>query len=67
MLDRGGANRAVQLRRAVPTASVVDVSVAVTAEGAGADGGVVEILTSDVADFRALAGQLGCTVDIVRI
>lgn len=67
VLDRAAADRGVQLRRAVATASVVDVSVAVAAERAGGDGAVVEILTSDVGDFRALAGQLGCTVDVVRI
>lgn len=67
LLDRAGANRAVQLRRAVATASVVDVAVAVAAEDAGRDGAVVEILTSDVGDFRSLAGQLECTVDVVRV
>lgn len=67
VLDRTGANRAVQLRRAVPTASVVDVGVAVAAEDVGGPGTVVEILTSDVDDFRSLGAQLTCTVDVVRI
>jgi hypothetical protein len=64
VLDGVVANRIVQLRGAVPSASVVDGAVAVAAEAAGASGGVVEILTSDRKDFRALAGELSATVDI---
>ena len=57
----------MQLRGAVPSASVADGAVAVAAEAAGASGGVVEILTSDRKDFRALAGQLSVTVDITYV
>jgi hypothetical protein len=56
-LDRGRADRAVELRRATRSASLVDAAVAVAAERlAGAD--VVEILTSDPDDLEALAGYL---------
>jgi hypothetical protein len=37
----------------VPTASVVDVTVAVAGEMAGRDGNVVEVLTSETADLAA--------------
>lgn len=67
LLDGVAANRIVQLRGAVPRASVVDGAVAVAAEVAGASGGIVEILTSDRKDFRALAGQLSVTVDITYV
>lgn len=67
VLDSACADRCVELRRAVPAASVVDTAVAVAAERCGADGSVVEILTSDVADFGALAGHLQVRVDIVRV
>jgi hypothetical protein len=66
-LDAITANRVVQLRAAVPTASVVDGAVAAAAEIAGATGGVVEILTSDRKDFRALAGHLSVRVDITHL
>ena len=54
-LDRPGADRAAELRASVPGASVVDACVAVAAERAAADGGPVEILTSDGGDMGALA------------
>jgi hypothetical protein len=59
-LDRADADRAVQLRRLVPTASVVDATVAVAAERVDADVpcAVVEVLTSDVADISALAAHI---------
>lgn len=67
VLDAGGADRAVALRTAVPSASVVDATVAVAAERAGIAGGVVEILTSDEPDLTALAGHVRASVDIVRL
>lgn len=70
VLDAGGADRAVQLRSAVPSASVVDATVAVAAERASAANAaseVVEILTSDKPDLMALAGHLYTTVDVVRM
>lgn len=68
-LDRARADRAVQLRRLVPTASVVDAAVAVTAEhiaGLASDA-VVEVLTSDVGDLRALAAYVEAIVDVVAL
>ena len=62
-LDRPAANRNVQLRTVVPTASLVDASVVVSAERLPG-GDVVEILTSDPADITALAGHAGVTVDV---
>lgn len=56
-LDRRGADRVVQLRAAVPAASVVDASVAVAAERISASDDVVEVLTSDVDDLSALAAH----------
>lgn len=67
VLDGAAANRIVQLRAAVPRASVVDAAVAVAAEVAGGSGGVVEILTSDRKDFRGLADRLTVTVDITYV
>lgn len=72
VLDAGGADRAVQLRSAVPSASVVDATVAVAtvavaANAANAANEVVEILTSDKPDLMALAGHLHTTVDVVRM
>jgi hypothetical protein len=62
-LDRAAADRNVQLRRAVPAASLVDASVIVSAERLGG-GDVVEALTSDPGDLAALAGQSEATIDI---
>lgn len=67
VLDGVVANRIVQLRGAVPGASIVDAAVAVAAESAGVSGGVVEILTSDRKDVRALAGQLSVTIDVTYV
>jgi hypothetical protein len=67
VLDRVGADRVAQLRALVSDASVVDASVAVAAERAGGSGGVVEILTSDVADLRDLSANVQARVDIVRL
>jgi hypothetical protein len=67
VLDRVGADRVAQSRAAVPVASVVDAAVAVAAERAGGSGGVVEILTSDVADLRDLSANVQARVDIVRL
>ena len=67
VLDRVGADRVAQLRAVVPDASVVDAAVAVAAERAGESGGVVEILTSDVADLRDLSANIQARVDIVRL
>lgn len=63
-LDRVGADRVVQLRAAVPAASVVDASVALAAERVGAGDDVVEVLTSDAADLRALAAHTRVRVDV---
>jgi len=67
VLDRTAANRVAQLRVVVTGASVVDAAVAVAAERAGSDGGVVEVLTSDVADLRDLAANIRATVDVVHL
>ncbi|MHB8506189.1 MAG: hypothetical protein ACYDEN_10830 [Acidimicrobiales bacterium] len=67
LLDRSGADRAAELRGLVPSASVVDASVAVAAERAASRGGRVEILTSDPADLHALAAHLQGRFDIRRI
>lgn len=61
------ADRAVQLRRAVRTASVVDAAVAVAADKLGSNGGVVQILTSDVPDLSALAAHLTARTDIKHL
>jgi hypothetical protein len=62
-LDPAAANRNVQLRQAVPAASLVDASVVVSAERLpGAD--VVEILTSDPGDLAALAGHTDANIDV---
>jgi hypothetical protein len=67
-LDTGAADRAAQLRAAVPGAHVVDAAVAVAAERIGAAGReVVEILTSDVEDLTALATHLRVPVDITQL
>jgi hypothetical protein len=62
-LDRAAADRNVQLRKAVPAASLVDASVIVSAERLGG-GDVVEVLTSDPGDLAALAGHAEATIDI---
>jgi len=64
-LDRVGADRVVQLRSAVPAASVVDASVALAAERVGAGDDVVEVLTSDAVDLQALAAHSRVRVDVV--
>jgi hypothetical protein len=66
-LDGTAGNRVVQLRAAVPTASVVDATVAGAAEQAGQDGNVVEVLTSDLKDLRALAGSVDASLEITKI
>lgn len=68
-LDRADADRAVQLRRLVPAASVVDTTVAVAAERVAADvaSSVVEVLTSDVADISALAAHVQVRMDVVSL
>lgn len=66
-LDRGGADRVVELRRAVPSASVVDAAVAVAAERVADDSSVVEILTSDVPDLVPLVEQVCGRVEVVRL
>jgi hypothetical protein len=62
-LDAPAANRNVQLRTAVPAASVVDASVVVSAERLQG-GDVVEVLTSDPGDLAALAGHAEATIDV---
>lgn len=68
-LDRADADRAVQLRRLVPTASVVDATVAVAAVRVAADVpcAVVEVLTSDVADISALAAHVEARIAVVAL
>lgn len=68
-LDGAGADRAVQLRRLVPTASVVDATVAVAAERIATDVPctVVEVLTSDVADISALAAHVDVRIAVVSL
>jgi hypothetical protein len=67
LLDGTGANRVAQLRAIVPGASVVDAAVAVAAERVGRTGGVVEVLTSDVADLRDLSSYVRTSLDVVRL
>ena len=65
-LDRAGADRDVELCRAVPSASLVDAAVAVAAERLPpAD--VVEVLTSDPGEVRQLATYLDVAVDVQRL
>lgn len=68
-LDRADADRAVQLRRLVPTASVVDATVAVAAEriAANVPGAVVEVLTTDAADISALAAHVEARIAVVSL
>ena len=63
-LDTDAADRATALRSAVSAASVVDATVAVVAERAGAAGNVVEILTSDEPDLKALTSHLTTTAKV---
>lgn len=65
-LDRPGADRDVELRRTVPTASLVDAAVAVAVERLPA-ADVVEVLTSDPRDLEALTDRLDTNVEIRRI
>ncbi len=67
VLDRQGADRVAQLRSLVVTASVVDAAVALAAERVGRAGGVVGILTSDLADLKALAPHVEGTLDVVLL
>ncbi len=62
-LDPAAANRNVQLRQAVPAASLVDASVVVSAERL-TGGDVVEVLTSDPGDLSALAGHTDVNIDV---
>lgn len=66
VLDRPGADRDVELRRAVPTASLVDAAVMMAAERAPA-ADVIEVLTSDLDDLSRLAGAVERRVDVRRI
>lgn len=68
-LDRADADRAVQLRHLVPTASVVDATVAVAAERVTDDisCAVVEVLTSNVADISALAAHVKVRIAVVPL
>ncbi len=68
-LDSADADRAVQLRRLVPTASVVGATVAIAAERVAADVpcAVVEVLTSDVADISALAAHVEVRIAVVSL
>lgn len=67
-LDAPGADRIVELRRAVSGASVVDASIAVAAERVSPDrGDVVEVLTSDVDDLTALAGHVTARIVVVGL
>lgn len=66
-LDRDAADRATQLRLDVVQASVVDATVAAAGEAVGADGNVVEILTSDEPDMAALAAHVTARFDIRRL
>ncbi|MGH3933016.1 MAG: hypothetical protein ACRDTF_23925 [Pseudonocardiaceae bacterium] len=63
-LGRTDADRAVQLRRLVPAASVVDAAVAVAAETLAAEApcAAVDVLTSDIADISALAAHVGVRI-----
>ncbi len=67
VLDRSGADRIAQLRKVVAEASVVDAAVALAAERVGGSGGVVEVLTSDMADLQKLAAHIRVRLDVVRL
>lgn len=64
-LDTDGANRCVALRRLVPEASVVDVTVADAAATAPLQ--PAAIVTSDAGDFTRLAGRVDAAVVIAVI
>lgn len=68
-LDGGDADRAVQLRRLVPSASVVDTTVAVAAERIATDvpSTIVEVLTSDIPDIEALAAHVKARVTVISL
>ncbi|MGH3693185.1 MAG: hypothetical protein ACRDRX_04160 [Pseudonocardiaceae bacterium] len=68
-LDSVDADRAVQLRRLVPSASVVDATVAVAAERVATDVPctVVEVLTSDVPDISALAAHIEARIAVTSV
>jgi len=68
-LDGVDADRAVQLRRLVPSASVVDATVIVAAERVAADVpcAVVEVLTSDVPDISALATHVEARIEVISL
>ena len=66
-LDAAGADRAAQLRAAVPRVSVVDATVAAAAEVLGAGGGVVEVLTSDAADMSASSAYVRGALVVVHL
>lgn len=66
VLDRRGADRAAELRRRVGRGSTVDACVVAAADHAP-EGGVVEILTSDLPDLQALAGHLARRIDVRRL
>lgn len=63
VLDRAAADRNVQLREVVPTASLVDAGVVVSAERLPG-GEVTEILTSDPGGIGSLAAHADLTVDV---
>lgn len=69
LLHRTDADRAVQLRRLVPTASVVDTTVAVAAETLAAEApcAAVDVLTSDVADLSALAAHVDVRILVLPL
>ncbi|MGH3822972.1 MAG: hypothetical protein ACRDRA_09100 [Pseudonocardiaceae bacterium] len=68
-LDGVDADRAVQLRRLIPSASVVDATVVVAAERAATDVpcAVVEVLTSDVPDISALAAHVEASIAVISL
>jgi hypothetical protein len=66
-LDGSAADRITQLRKTVPRASVVDAAVAVAAERLAEFGGVVQVLSSDVADMRRLAAQSRHPFRVIRL
>ncbi len=68
-LDGVDADRAVQLRRLVPSTSVVDATVVVAAERVATDAAcaVVEVLTSDVPDISALATHVDTRITVTSL
>lgn len=63
------ADRAVQLRRLVPSASVVDATVVVAAERLAADVpcALVEVLTFNVPDISALAAHVEASIAVTSL